>query len=84
MASLEVRPAAGGPGGWVIYTGSHASENPLHSGIRYGNAPALAVEPIPATPLAAGSIYTVTLWRGISDGHGGASLFIAGSTTFQQ
>ena len=84
MASLAVRPTAGDAGGWVIYTGVNAAANPLRSGIRYGNAPPVAVEPAPAAPLVHGITYTVSVSRAIADGHGGVVLLIAGSANFQE
>jgi hypothetical protein len=69
--------------GWVLYTGARAPDNPLRSGIRYGQAPPGAIEPAPATPLTKSINYTVAVYRWIGDEAGG-SLFPAGSATFQR
>jgi hypothetical protein len=69
--------------GWVLYTGSRAAENPLRSGIRYGNAPPEALEPTPASPLTSGT-YTVTVYRWIGDESGTGSLFPVGEATFER
>jgi hypothetical protein len=66
--------------GWVLYTGSRAAENPLRSGIRYGDAPPEALEPASATPLNSGP-YTVTVYRWIGES-GAGSLFPVGEATF--
>lgn len=69
--------------GWVLYTGPRTHENPLRSGIRYGDAPPESVEPAPATPLISGREYTVTVYRWIGDQAGG-SHFPVGSATFER
>ncbi len=68
--------------GWTLFTGSRAAENPLRSGIRYGEAPPEAVEPGPASPLVSGQTYRVVLyrWQGAS---GAGSLLPYGETTFE-
>jgi hypothetical protein len=84
MASLQVFPTTGSPtSGWVLYTGSRAAENPLRSGIRYGQSPAEAVEPAPATALARGTEYTTTVYRWLGEAGGPGGLFPQGSATFQ-
>lgn len=84
MASLQIFPTVGSPvSGWVLYTGSHAAENPLRSGIRYGKAPTEAIEPAPATALTPGTEYTVVVYRWLGEA-GSGSLFPRGSVTFQR
>jgi hypothetical protein len=68
--------------GWVLYTGSRAADNPLRSGIRYGDVPPEALEPGPATRLTSGT-YTVTVYRWIGES-GAGSLFPVGSVTFER
>lgn len=83
MASLQVFPADGTiTSGWAIYTGSRASENPLRSGVRYGDLPEEALQPAPATPLEPEKEYTVTVYRWTGDANSGA-LVPEGMTTFQ-
>jgi hypothetical protein len=85
MASIQVFPTSGSPtSGWVLYTGSHAAENPLRSGIRYGTAPSEALEPGPATALAPGVEYTIVVYRWVGDPGGLGSLFPRGSAPFQR
>ena len=84
MASLQVFPTTGSPtSGWALYTGSRAAENPLRSGVRYGQAPPEALEPAPATALVAGTEYTITVYRWLGEAGGLGSLFPQGSATFQ-
>jgi hypothetical protein len=78
MSSLNLFPAAGGASLWVLYSGSQASENPFRSGIRYGDAPEGALEVTGPEPLAAGTQYTVIIYRSI-DG----TQLQAGVATFQ-
>ena len=87
MASLEVSPTTGsGTSGWVLFTGSRAAENPLRSGIRYGQARPEALEPGPATELWPGTEYSVVVYRWIDfdESGGGGSLLPQGSATFQR
>ena len=80
MASVSVL----GPSqsGWVLYSGADAADNPIGSGVRYGDAPAGTVEPSPATPLQSGAEYTVTVYRWIGEPGGSGSLFAQGSAEF--
>jgi hypothetical protein len=63
IGSLDLFPTAGGSSLWVLYTGDQALQNPCHSGIRYGQAPAGALEVTGPVPLTAGTQYTVALYR---------------------
>jgi hypothetical protein len=84
MASLEVRPVSGSQSsGWELFTGPGAPGNPLRSRIRYGSAPPEAQESDPATPLAEGVEYRITVSRWIGDAQDG-NLILRGSTTFVQ
>ena len=68
---------------WVLYTHSRSAENPLRSGIRYGNAPPEAIGPGPAAPLVSGRSYTVWVYRWFGDANGGAHVPV-GAATFQR
>ncbi len=59
------------------------TENPLRSGIRYGQVPPEAIEPGPASPLVAGTPYTVTVYRWAGDASGGFHDPV-GSATFER
>ncbi len=85
MASLQVFPTMGDPtAGWVLYTGSRAPENPLRSGVRYGEAPPEALEPGPATALVPDTEYTVVVYRWLGESGGPGSLFLQGAATFHR
>jgi hypothetical protein len=86
MASLQVFPTTGSQtSGWVLYTGSRAPENPLRSGVRYGEAPPEALEPAPATPLTPDTEYTVVVYRWVGEPGGElGSLFPRGPAVFQR
>ena len=87
MASLEVRPTTGSSfSGWTLFTGPRAAENPLRSGIRYGEAPPEAVEPGPATELVPDTEYSVVVsrWVDFDESGAGGSLLPQGSATFQR
>jgi hypothetical protein len=85
MASLQVFPSTGAPeSGWVLYTGNRAAENPLRSGIRYGERPPEAIEPAPATALTPGTEYTAVVYRWVGESGGPGGLFPRGSVTFQR
>jgi len=81
MASLQVWDH-NHTSGWSLFTGSRAAQNPLQSGIRYGEAPPLALEPGPPAPLVNGT-YMVTVYRWIGDASGG-SLIPVGEATFER
>jgi hypothetical protein len=84
MASLQVFPTTGSPtSGWTLYTGARAPENPLRSGVRYGQAPPEALEPAPATALIKDTEYTVIVYRWLGEPGGTGSLFAQGSATFK-
>lgn len=82
MASLQVFPDTGSTGGWVLYSGTYAAENPLPSGIRYGQVPPKGIAPSAARPLVHGVIYHVTVYRWIGQPGGPGSLFERGSAAF--
>ena len=87
MASLEVRPTTGSGGStWLLFTGPRAAENPLRSGIRYGEAPPEALEPGPATELMPDTEYAVVVSRWVDFGEpgGGGSLLPQGEATFHR
>jgi hypothetical protein len=63
MSSLDVFPAAGGASLWVLYSGAHAAENPLRSGIVYAHAPPDALQVSGPVPLIPGTEYTVAVYR---------------------
>lgn len=82
MASLQVLPDTGTTGGWVLYSGTYAAENPLPSGIRYGQVPPKGIAPSAAQPLASGVTYHVTVYRWIGQPGGPGSLFQRGDAVF--
>jgi hypothetical protein len=82
MASLQVSPTTGPPGGWVLYSGTHATENPLPSGIRYGEVPPKGVQPGGVGALSRGVTYRVFVYRWIGRLGEPGSLFERGSATF--
>ena len=87
MAALQVFATTGsGSSGWSLFTGARAAENPLRSGIRYGEAPPEALEPGPATDLVPGTEYTVVVsrWLDFNEPGEGGSLLPQGSATFQR
>jgi hypothetical protein len=82
MASIQVWPMDGSTGGWVLYSGMYAAENPLPSGIRYGEVPTKGIQPAPPTVLRGGVEYEVAVYRWIGDRELG-SLFVRGTATFR-
>ena len=83
MASVQVWATETSSDGWVLYSGSHAAENPLPSGLRYGEVPPKGLEPAPETELRPGVEYRVTVYRWIGAAGGPGSLFERGTTTFR-
>jgi hypothetical protein len=83
IASLDVFPAAGGSSLWVLYSGQQADANPFRSGLRYGRAPAGAIQVTGPTPLVTGTEYTIIVYRFLSEGGALGALLAAGSTTFR-
>ena len=81
MASLQVFLDSGGAGRWIVYSGPAAPENPLPSGIRYGQLPPKGVAPGGAQPLSSGVSYRVVLYRWVGAAGGPGSLFERGSAT---
>jgi hypothetical protein len=71
IAALWVIPVADPVAGWVLNGGLHASENPLPSGIRYGEVPPKGVQQAPAGKLVPGVVYRLTVFRWIGDVSGG-------------
>jgi hypothetical protein len=84
MASLRAEPSSVPSPAWALYTGGRAADNPLRSGIRYGQAPPEALELESATTLEPGTEYTVTVSRWLGDSAGHGSLLPQGSATFQR
>ncbi len=82
MASLQVFLDSGGAGRWIVYSGPAAPENPLPSGIRYGQLPPKGVAPGGAQPLSSGVSYRVVVYRWVGAAGGPGSLFERGSATF--
>ena len=82
MASLEVRDSNRLNGMWVVYSGPDAPQNPLASGIVYGQLPPKGVTPGRARPLAHGATYHVYVYRWVGQAGGPGSLFGRGSATF--
>ena len=82
MASIQVFADSDGTGRWVVYSGPAAAENPLPSGIRYGQVPPKGVAPGGAQPLSRGVTYRIMVFRWIGDSGGPGSLFERGSATF--
>jgi hypothetical protein len=82
MSSLQVLPDTGSSGGWVVYSGSHAAENPLPSCIRYGRLPPDGIVPGGAHPLVHGVPYHVVVYRWIGAPGGPGGLFEQGNATF--
>ena len=81
MASISVESPDGAT--WVVYTvGGDAGDNPIGSGVRYGDAPPGTAAPTPAAPLQSGVEYTVTVYRWIGEPGGPGSLFARGSAEF--
>ena len=68
---------------WALYSGVYAPENPLPSGLRYGQVPPKGLEPTPSAPLQRGVTYRVTVYRWVGQPGGPGSLFERGSTTFR-
>ena len=82
MASLRVLPDTGSGGGWVLYSGAAAADNPLPSGIRYGIVPPRGLAPADAAPLVRGVQYHVVVYRWLGPAGGPGSLFDRGSVAF--
>src|SRR6266540_3084903 len=82
MASLQVFLDSGGAGRWIVYSGSAAPQNPLPSGIRYGQLPPKGLAPGGAQPLISGVSYSVVVYRWVGAAGGPGSLFERGSATF--
>ena len=68
---------------WALYSGEYASENPLPSGLRYGQVPPKGLEPTPSIRLQRGVTYRVTVYRWVGQPGGPGGLFERGSTTFR-
>jgi hypothetical protein len=84
MSSVFVSPAAGVPASWVLYTRTDSpDDNPLRTGLRYGEEPAGTIEAAPEATLQAGTLYEVTVFRWIGDPGGPGSIFARGNITFQ-
>jgi hypothetical protein len=82
MASVQVLATATSRDGWVLYSGSHAPENPLPSGLRYGVVPPKGLETTDPIALRSGVEYEVAVYRWIGDARMG-SLFLRGHSIFR-
>jgi len=82
MASLQVLADSGGAARWIVYSGSAAPENPLPSGIRYGQLPPKGEASGGAQPLTSGISYRVAVYRWVGAAGGPGSLFERGNATF--
>ena len=82
MSSLQVFTDTGVHGTWVVYSGAHAAENPLPSGITYGWLPPDGVAPGGAQSLIRGVVYRVTVYRWVGQAGGPGSIFERGSAVF--
>lgn len=74
MTSIRVFPVAAEAAVWVVYGGARAVSNPLHSGLRYGQAPAGTYQAAPPAVLKVGTEYEVLLARWIGDSVEGGPL----------
>jgi hypothetical protein len=83
MASVQVWATETSSDGWVLYSGGHAAENPLPSGLRYGEVPPKGLEPTSETPLSRGIDYRVAVYRWIGEAGGPGGLFERGIATFR-
>ena len=83
MASVRVWAVATASDGWVLYSGSYAPENPLPSGLRYGEVPPKGLQPATPSPLRPGVEYRVGVYRWIGERGGPGSLFERGVATFR-
>ena len=83
MASIQVWAVGTGSGGWVLYSGARAFENPLPSGVRYGEVPPKGLAPAAPVPLSRGIEYQVEVFRWVGDSGGLGSLFPRGTATFR-
>jgi hypothetical protein len=83
MASVQVWANETASDGWVLYSGSYASENPLPSGLRYGEVPPKGLQPADPSPLRRGIEYRVAVYRWLGELGGPGGLFERGSATFR-
>jgi len=83
MASVQVWATESSSDGWVLYSGSYASENPLPSGLRYGEVPPKGLQPADPSPLRRGIEYRVAVYRWLGEPGGPGGLFERGNTTFR-
>jgi len=77
MAALWVVSMVDSLHGWTL-RGAIMSDNPLPSGIRYAEVPAMGIEDAPAATLVPGALYLVTLLRST----GGNDAYLQGSAYF--
>jgi hypothetical protein len=83
MASVQVWATETSTDGWVLYSGSHAAENPLPSGLRYGEIPPKGLEPVDPVPLRRGAEYVVAVYRWVGEPGGPGSIFERGRANFR-
>ena len=83
MASVQVWATETSSDGWVLYSGSYAAENPLPSGLRYGEVPPKGLQPAEPAPLRRDVEYRVAVYRWIGEPGGPGGLFERGIATFR-
>jgi hypothetical protein len=83
MAALEVMAEADATFTWALSTGPQAPQNPLRSGVRYGDVPSEATQLGPALSLSPG-MYRVTVSRWAGDPAGTGSPMPAGEVLFKR
>ena len=83
MAWLSVWPDTG-LAVWQVSSGTHAAENPLRSGITYGQLPPDGVDKTVGgvQPLIRGAHYQVVVYRWVGQIGGGGSSFSRGQADF--
>ena len=84
LALMTVKPETDQPTlHWSVYSGDRAPENPLASGIRYGELPDGFLQEISAKPLVPGTAYRVTVYRFVGGTASSGTHLFAGETFIQ-